>query len=148
MITGDAMHALEALVRTREYAAEYLGKVKLVYIDPPFNTGQAFAHYEDNIEHSIWLTLLRDRLRQIKPLLAGDGSVWVHLDDVEVHRCRAVLDEMFGSENFVAEVVWRKRTSVANDSATFTAQHDIILVYGASKAVRINRLQRALTKWS
>jgi adenine-specific DNA-methyltransferase len=146
LITGDSMHVLDALAKIPEYSTQYLGKVKLVYIDPPFNTGLTFEHYEDNIEHSIWLTMLRDRLRQIRPLLASSGSVWVHLDDVEVHRCRVVLDEEFGPENFVAEVAWRKRTSVANDSATFTSQHDIILVYGKSQAVKINRLPRALTK--
>lgn len=146
LITGDAMHVLDALAKIPEYSAQYLSKVKLVYIDPPFNTGLTFEHYEDNIQHSVWLTMLRDRLRQIRPLLASSGSVWVHLDDVEVHRCRVVLDEEFGPENFVAEVAWRKRTSVANDSATFTAQHDIILVYGKSKAVKINRLPRALTR--
>jgi len=61
-----------------EFAAEYEGKVKLVYIDPPFNTGQAFTHYDDGLEHSVWLTMLRDRLVQIKRLLSDDGSVWVH----------------------------------------------------------------------
>lgn len=129
LITGDAMHALDALTTTPELAAKYLGKVKLVYIDPPFNTGQAFNHYEDNIEHSIWLTMLRDRLRQIRPLLAEDGSVWVHLDDVEVHRCRVVMDEMFGAENFVGEVVWQKADSPRMDAKQFSSSNDIILVY-------------------
>ena len=87
------MHVLDALAKIPAYAERYLGRVKMVYIDPPFNTGQAFANYEDNIEHSIWLTLLRDRIRQIRPLLADDGSVWVHLDHMESHRCRVVLDE-------------------------------------------------------
>ena len=86
------VHALDALRKTPEWAAKYVGKVKLVYIDPPFNTGQAFTHYDDNIDHSIWLTMLRDRLRQLKPLLSDDGSIWVHLDHVESHRCRVVLD--------------------------------------------------------
>lgn len=75
LITGDAMHVLDALAKIPDYADRYLGKIKLVYIDPPFNTGQAFPNYEDNIEHSIWLTMLRDRLRQIKPLLAPDASI-------------------------------------------------------------------------
>lgn len=108
LITGDAMHVLDALAKIPEYADKYVGQVKLVYIDPPFNTGQAFSNYEDNIEHSIWLTMLRDRLRQIKPLLADDGSVWVHLDHAESHRCRVVLDEEFGPDNFAAEVAWQK----------------------------------------
>lgn len=128
LITGDAMHALDALAKTPEWAAKYRGNVKLVYIDPPFNTGQAFAQYEDNIEHSIWLTMLRDRLRQIKPLLSKDGSVWVHLDDVEVHRCRSVMDEILGSDHFVATVVWEKDKGRRNDTDVSSA-HDYILIY-------------------
>ena len=72
------------------------GKVKLVYIDPPFNTEQAFPDYDDALEHSVWATMMRDRLVQVQKLLTDDGSVWVHLDDREVHRCRMVLDEVFG----------------------------------------------------
>ncbi|MBP2369717.1 site-specific DNA-methyltransferase [Pseudonocardia parietis] len=142
LITGDAMHALDALAKTPEWANQFLGKVTVAYIDPPFNTGQAFDNYEDNIEHSIWLTLLRDRLRQIKPLLADDGSVWVHLDDVEVHRCRVVMDEVLGSENFVAEVVWQKADSTRNDAKLLSVDHDTILVYRASPSWRPNRLPR------
>lgn len=143
LITGDAMHALDALTKTPELAAEYLGKIKLVYIDPPFNTGQAFAHYEDNIEHSIWLTMLRDRLRQIRPLLAEDGSVWVHLDDVEVHRCRIVMDEMFGSECFVTEVIWQKADSPRMDAKQFSSSHDSILVYAKRPSWVPNRFAAA-----
>lgn len=139
LITGDAMHVLDALAKTPEFADRYLGKVKLVYIDPPFNTGQAFAHFEDNIEHSIWLTMLRDRLRQIKPLLAEDGSVWVHLDHVESHRCRVVLDEEFGAENFVAEVAWQKAVTPRNNALISTA-HDTIFVYRRSAKWSRNRL--------
>src|SRR5690606_5023396 len=113
-----------------ELAAKYLGKVKLVYIDPLFNTGQAFDHYEDNIEHSIWLTLLRDRIRQIKPLLSRDGSIWVHLDDTEVHRCRSVLDEELGASSFITQVIWQKRTSRENRAA-FSESHDTLLVYAS-----------------
>ena len=129
LIHGDAMHALDALIHIPELAARYEGKVKLVYIDPPFNTGQAFTHYEDNLEHSVWLTLLRDRLTQIQRLLAPDGSVWVHLDDVEQHRARCVLDEVFGAENFVATVIWEKVTSARNDALLFSADQDYLLVY-------------------
>lgn len=128
LITGDAMHVLDSLTKIPEYAEKYLGQVKLVYMDPPFNTGQAFANYEDNIEHSIWLTMLRDRLRQIKPLLAPDASVWVHLDDVEVHRCRVVMDEELGADHFVATIVWEKDKGRRNDTDISTA-HDYLLVY-------------------
>lgn len=128
LITGDCMHVLDALTKTPEYAARCLGQVKLVYIDPPFNTSQTFTHYEDSIEHSIWLTLLRDRIRQIKPLLAREGSIWVHLDDTEVHRCRAVLDEELGTNGFISQVIWQKRTSRENRAA-FSESHDTLLVY-------------------
>lgn len=146
LITGDAMHALDSLTKIPEYAETYLGQVRLVYIDPPFNTGQAFDHYEDNIEHSIWLTMLRDRLRQIKPLLAKNGTVWVHLDDAEVHRCRAVLDEEMGAENFVATVIWQKAYSPRNDAKGLSTDQDYILIYSAHPGWRANRLQRLSTR--
>lgn len=142
LITGDAMHALDALTKIPEHAEKYLGAVKLVYIDPPFNTGQAFDQYDDNIDHSIWLTMLRDRLRQLMPLLASDGSIWVHLDDVEVHRCRSVLDEEFGADNFVAEVVWEKADSPRSDAKGISVSHDSILVYKRGKAWSPNRVAR------
>ena len=132
LITGDAMHVLDALTKIPEYSDKYLGKVKLVYIDPPFNTGQAFENYEDNIEHSIWLTMLRDRLRQIKPLLSDDASIWVHLDDVELHRCRLVMDEELGADNFLAEVVWQKTDSPRMDAQNFSKGHDTLLVFRRS----------------
>ena len=132
LITGDAMHVLDALTKIPEYSDKYLGKVKLVYIDPPFNTGQAFENYEDNIEHSIWLTMLRDRLRQIKSLLSKNASVWVHLDDVEVHRCRSVMDEELGAENFIGTIVWEKVERPRMDSKGFSYRHDTILVYSKS----------------
>lgn len=131
LIHGDAMHALDALIHIPHLAARYEGKVKLVYIDPPFNTGQAFAHYDDNLEHSVWLTLLRDRLTQIQRLLAPDGSVWVHLDDVEAHRARCVLDEVFGAENFVATIVWQKATGTRKTDIAST--HDYLLVYAPNR---------------
>ncbi|MEV6303897.1 site-specific DNA-methyltransferase [Actinoplanes sp. NPDC051861] len=142
LITGDAMHALDILTKVPEHADVYLGKIKLVYIDPPFNTKQTFTNYDDNIEHSVWLTMLRDRLRQIKPLLSDDGSVWVHLDYAEVHRCRSVLDEELGAENFVAEVVWQKATSPRNDTTGFSVSHDSVLVYRKSDRWTPNRMKR------
>lgn len=128
VIRGDALHALHALNRIPEFANEYANKVRLVYIDPPFNTGQAFEHYDDNLEHSVWLTMLRDRLVQIRPLLAHDGSVWVHLDDSEVHRARMVMDEILGSDNFVATVVWEKAPGAKGDT-DISSSHDYLLVY-------------------
>lgn len=134
LITGDAMHALDALRVIPEYADKYLGKIKLCYIDPPFNTGQAFDNYEDNIEHSIWLTMLRDRLTQIKPLMSDNGSIWVHLDDDEVHRCRVVLDEVMGAENFIGTVVWKRRNDPRNTAVHLSMDHDTLLVYAINKS--------------
>ncbi|RTR05063.1 site-specific DNA-methyltransferase [Halomonas nitroreducens] len=144
LITGDSMHVLDALAKVPEYAEKYLGKIRLVYIDPPFNTEQTFLHYEDSIEHSIWLTMLRDRIRQIKPLLTNDGSIWVHLDDKEVHRCRVVLDEEMGADNFIAEVMWEKADSPNNSARYLSKDTDTILVYARNKkAWRPNRLPRS-----
>jgi adenine-specific DNA-methyltransferase len=133
LIRGDALYALQSLNRLPEFAREYLGKVRLCYIDPPFNTGQAFEQYDDNLEHSVWLTMLRDRLVQIKPLLAPNASVWVHLDDTEAHRGRCVLDEVFGTGSFVTTIAWQKRTSRDNRAA-FSSAHDYIHVYAPSGA--------------
>ena len=86
LVHGESGDVLEALTRVPELAEKYVGNVKLVYIDPPFNTAQTFSSYEDNLEHSIWLTMMRDRLLHLKRLLSDDGSIWVHLDTVENHR--------------------------------------------------------------
>jgi adenine-specific DNA-methyltransferase len=93
LIAGDALNALTSLCELPELAREYVGKVKLAYLDPPFNTQQAFEHYDDALEHSVWLTMMRDRLLQIRKLLASDGSVWVHCDDSEQAYLLADRDE-------------------------------------------------------
>lgn len=114
-----------------------------VLLDPPFNTAQTFANYEDNLEHSIWLTMMRDRLLHLKKLLSDDGSIWVHLDDVENHRMRMLMDEVFGAANFIAEVVWQKTYSPRNDSKGIPAVTDVILVYSKGRFVP-NRLARTV----
>lgn len=141
LILGESGDVLESLTRVPELADKYVGQVKCVYIDPPFNTAQTFANYEDNLEHSIWLTMMRDRLLHLKKLLADDGSIWVHLDDVENHRMRMLMDEVFGAANFVAEVVWEKTYSPRNDSKGIPAVTDVILVYSKGGFVP-NRLAR------
>ncbi len=140
LIRGDALNALRSLSGLPEFASEYLGKVKLAYLDPPFNTQQSFLHYDDALEHSVWLTMMRDRLAQIRDLLAPDGSVWVHLDDSEVAYCRVMMDELFGRDNFVAAVIWEKTDSPRMDAKSFSVRHDTILVYRASEAFTVNRL--------
>lgn len=128
LIQGDNSAALRSLAQIPEFANEYRGKVKLVYIDPPFNTGQAFEHYDDALEHSVWLTMMRDRLILIKELLAPDGSVWVHLDDAEMAYCRILMDEIFGRSKFVTTIAWQKRTTRENRAA-FSSSHDYIIVF-------------------
>ncbi len=140
LILGDALNALLSLARLPEFAREYLGKVKLAYLDPPFNTQQSFLHYDDALEHSVWLTMMRDRLLQIRELLSADGSIWVHLDDSEVAYCRVMMDELFGRENFVASVIWEKTDSPRMDANYFSGRHDTILVYRKSEAFKIQRL--------
>lgn len=144
LIRGDALHALQSLAGLPELAAEYVGKVKLAYLDPPFNTGQAFAHYDDALEHSVWLTMMRDRLQLVRKLLSPDGSVWVHCDDAEQHRLRCLMDEVFGHAGFVATVIWQKRYSRDNRPAIGHV-HDLVHVYSADpeewKRMR-NRLPR------
>lgn len=143
LIRGDGLEALRALTRIPEYAATYKGKVKLVYIDPPFNTGQAFEHYDDGLEHSIWLGMMRERLDLIADLLAPDGSVWVHLDDAEMAYARVLMDEIFGRSNFVASVVWKKIHARNNTAMHFSADHDFILVYAKDASrFRVNRVPR------
>lgn len=129
LIRGDALNALRSLSQLPEFAAEHLGKVKLVYIDPPFNTGEAFEHYDDNLEHSVWLTMMRDRLHQIAALLAPDGSVWVHLNDDEVHYAKVLMDELFGRANFIACFVWQKVDSPNDNKVPITTDQDYLLCY-------------------
>lgn len=133
LIQGDALNALTSLSRLPEFAAQYLGKVQLAYLDPPFNTQQSFLHYDDALEHSVWLTMIRDRLLQIQDMLAPTGSVWLHLDDSEVHRARCVMDEVFGPNNFVATIVWEKAPGAKGDT-DISDSHDYILVYAKEAA--------------
>lgn len=130
LIRGDALHALLSLTRLPEFEASYAGKVRLIYIDPPFNTQQSFLQYDDALEHSVWLTMMRDRLLQARQLMAEDGTVWVHLDDSEMAYCRVLMDEIFGRDSFVGTVVWEKSDSPRMDAKTFSVRHDYILVYG------------------
>lgn len=146
LIVGDSGDALRSLGTIPEWAAKYRGKVKLVYIDPPFNTEQAFEHYADQLEHSIWLTMMRDRIRDIKPLLADDASIWVHLDDAEVHRMRVVLDEELGPENFVATIIWKRRNDPRNTASHISMDHDVVLVYAVDVSrCGFNPLDRTAT---
>jgi adenine-specific DNA-methyltransferase len=140
LIQGDASAALRALTNEAAGARDLSGRVKLCYIDPPYNTGEHFGHYKDRLERSLWLGVLREHLTEIKQLIAEDGSIWVHLDDSEQHRARCVLDEVYGPDAFVGTIIWQKRTTRDNRKA-FSSMHDYIHVYApmgpiAWKAVR------------
>ncbi len=137
LIFGDNLLVLKALEQ------EFSGKVKCVYIDPPYNTGNAFEHYDDGVEHSIWLGLIRDRLELIKSLLSTDGSLWISIDDDESHYLKVLCDEVFGRMNFVANVIWHKKHTRANDARWFSDNHDHILVFAKDKLQwQINKLER------
>ncbi len=122
LIFGDNLLALKALEQ------EYAGKVKCVFIDPPYNTGSAFTHYDDGLEHSIWLSLMRDRLELIRRLLSEDGSLWITIDDNEAHYLKVLCDEVFGRRNYLTSIVWEKDKGRRSD-AIVSAAHDYVLVY-------------------
>jgi adenine-specific DNA-methyltransferase len=146
LIRGDALSALRSLARLPEFAEQYLGKVKLAYLDPPFNTQQSFLQYDDALEHSVWLTMMRDRLVQVRDLLSPDGSVWVHCDDSEQHRLRMVLDEVFGPEDFIATVIWEKADSPRNSARQLSIDHDYVVGYSREPSwipVRLPRTAEA-----
>ena len=129
LIRGDALHALEALNSDAAGGPRLTGQVKLAYLDPPFNTGKTFLQYEDNLEKSIWLTMMRDRLQQVKRLLRGDGSVWVHCDDSMYGYLRVVMDQVFGADKFIATFIWRKVDSPSENKKALAIDHDYILCY-------------------
>ena len=138
LIRGDNLLALKAL------EADYMGKVKCIFIDPPYNTGSAFEHYDDGLEHSVWLGLMRDRLEILRTLLSDDGSLWITIDDNECHYLKVLCDEVFGRSNFVANIVWQKKYTIANDAKGFSENHDHILVYASNKQFwQPNRLIRS-----
>lgn len=127
LIHGDNLLALKALEQ------EYAGLVKCIYIDPPYNTGNAFEHYDDGIEHSIWLSLMRERLEILWRLLSKDGSIWISIDDDEQAYLKVLMDEIFGRKNFVNNVIWEKKYAPSNDAKWLSDSHDFIMVYARNK---------------
>lgn len=128
LIQGDNLLALKALEQ------DFTGKVKCVFIDPPYNTGSAFEHYDDGIEHSLWLSLMRDRLELLKRLLTEDGSLWITIDDNEAHYLKVLCDEIFGRRNFVANIVWQSKDTPGNNASAIAQTHNMVLVYAKSEA--------------
>lgn len=134
LIVGDNLLALKALEQ------EFTGKVKCIFIDPPYNTGSAFAQYDDGVEHSIWLSLMRDRLELIRSLLSDDGSLWITIDDHEAHYLKVLCDEIFSRANFITNVIWRTSDNSNNNVTTFSLDHNHILVYAKNKDWKPNFL--------
>ena len=141
LIHGDNLLALKSLEQ------DYTGCVKCIYIDPPYNTGSAFEHYDDSIEHSIWLSLMRERLIIIHRLLNNnDGTLWISLDDNEAHYLKVVGDEIFGRNNFIADVAWEKSDSPKMDSKLFSSRYDHTLVWAKNiEAVKLNKFKPTST---
>lgn len=127
IIKGNNLLALNSLNKN------YAGKVKLIYIDPPYNTGNDDFGYNDRFTHSAWLTFMKNRLQVAHKLLSRDGSVWINIDDDESHYLKALTDEIFNRDNFVANIIWEKKYSPQNDARWFSDMHDHILVYAKNK---------------
>ena len=123
LIHGDNLLALKALEQ------DYAGQVKCIYIDPPYNTGNAFEHYDDGVEHSIWLSLMQERIQLLYNLLSKDGVLFINLDEIEHAYCKIICDEIFGRQNFLGDLIWQKRKGGGNDSHFFALDHDYILVF-------------------
>lgn len=139
LIHGDNLLALKALEQ------EYAGKVKCIYIDPPYNTGNAFEHYDDGVEHSIWLSLMNERLKLLHKLLANDGSIWISIDADECHYLKVLCDEIFGRRNFIDEVIWQRSYAPINLKKTLSRSHDTILVYAKNAdGFELNKLPRSV----
>ena len=128
LVQGDNLLALKALV------PHYAGAVKCIFIDPPYNTRKDFPHYQDNLEHTQWLEMMWPRLELLHELLAENGSIWVIIDDDEAHYLKVLMDEIFGRKNFVANVVWQKKHTRANDARLFSDNHDHIIVHAKNKS--------------
>lgn len=139
LIHGDNLLALKAL------ESKYAGQVKCIYIDPPYNTGSAFEHYDDNLEHSTWLNLMMPRLELLRNLLSDDGTLWISIDSYESHYLKVLCDEVFGRRNFIDEVVWQRSYAPINLKKTLSKSHDYILVYAKNYTDRfeLNKLPRS-----
>ena len=136
LIYGDNLLALKALEQ------DFGGKIKCIFIDPPYNTGSAFEHYDDGVEHSLWLTLIQHRLQLLQRLLREDGVIWITIDDNEAHYLKLLCDEVFGRKNFVANCIWQKVYSERMDATGFSTSHDHILVYRKTESFHVNQVPK------
>ena len=142
IIHGDNLLALKAL------DVRFKGMVKCIYIDPPYNTGNAFDKYDDNLEHSIWLNLMNCRFKYLHSLLCKEGFLFVNLDEQEHAYAKILLDGIFGRQNFIGDIIWQKRKGGGNDSRYLALDHDYILVYAkdASKETHPIKWRTAQSK--
>lgn len=129
---GDALEFLEG---------QFSGKINCVYLDPPYNNSEKYTHYDDSIGHEEWLRDISRTLLHIKPLLSDSGSVWISIDDGEMHYLKVAADKIFGRENFITTIVWQQRTTRENRKV-FSNNHEYILVY--AKNPKIFKLKRNL----
>ncbi|WKC58550.1 site-specific DNA-methyltransferase [Borrelia sp. P9F1] len=137
LIKGNNLMALYSLL------PKFRGKVKLIYIDPPYNTRNDRFAYNDNFNHSTWLVFMKNRLEVAKQLLREDGAIFVSIDDNEQAYLKVLMDEIFGRDNFIHNIVWEKKYSPANDSRWISATHDIIILYSKEKhCLKLNLLER------
>lgn len=139
LIQGDNLLALKALLPF------YRGRVKCIFIDPPYNTQSAFEHYDDKLEHSQWLSMMWPRLMLLRDLLSEDGSIWVSIDDREAHYLKVLMDEAFGRANFINSVVWIKTSSVHNNAEFFSSMNDTLHVFAKNlPACKFRRIPRSV----
>lgn len=136
LIQGDNLAALKALLPT------HAGTVKCVFIDPPYNTKSAFEHYDDNLEHSQWLSMIYPRIVLLHQLLAEDGSIWVTLDDNEAHYFKVMLDEIFGRRNFLGNIIWQHSVQAKGYPGKFSVHHNHVLVWRKTEKFVLNNLMR------
>lgn len=136
IIKGDNLEALQALL------PYYKGQVKCIYIDPPYNTGSAFEHYDDNLEHSTWLSMIYPRLELLRDLLSEDGSIWISIDDRESAYLKVICDEVFGRKNFVSAISWQRTYSPRNDAKGISSEAEQILIYSKNVGWSPNKLPR------
>ncbi len=132
LIHGDNLIALQALQQ------DYAGKIKCIYIDPPYNTGSAFEYYDDGLEHSVWLSMMKPRLQLLYSLLRDDGYIFVQIDDNEHAYLKILMDEVFGRNNFVNEIIWKRKGGSVNPSVKLNNNVDYILLYQKSNKAAIN----------
>lgn len=133
LIHGDNLLALKSLI------GKYSGKIKCIYIDPPYNTGSAFEHYDDNVEHSIWLSLMNERLKLLRTLLRDDGAIYIQIDDNEYAYLKVLCDEIFGRNNFVSTICVKMSTvsgvKTSHKEKTIIKEKEYILVYAKNSAL-------------